>query len=153
MAKAYIPTCHRCKAAENVLLRYNIISNGARQYFWYCTHCERITPPGIFLTHELIKTWNLGQAFYDKALLKNYSGSKTCAVEGCPNTDTEQHHFAPREFWGSDADCWPTAYICRYHHRLWHDVMGGSKQYTRDPVIQEYKAQAEQAWAEWRNEQ
>lgn len=50
--------------------------------------------------------------------------SHECAVRGCDRRDTQYHHFAPRHLF-DDADNWPCAYLCKYHHDLWHNRITG----------------------------
>lgn len=139
MSNSCVPQCHRCNSVSNVVLRYNITASKTNQYFWYCASCECITPippQKMFLPHSLIKSWNLPDEFYEKALIKDNSNENPCAVHRCKNVGTEHHHFAPVKMWGNDAGWWPTAYLCKYHHRLWHDVINGVKFYTGDPMIE-----------------
>lgn len=52
--------------------------------------------------------------------------AEPCAVRGCHNIGTEYHHFAPRHLF-DNADDWPTAWLCKIHHREWHEkTMTGS---------------------------
>jgi hypothetical protein len=46
--------------------------------------------------------------------------AEPCSYEDCENKGVEFHHFAPRHLF-EDADKWPTAYLCREHHRIWHE--------------------------------
>jgi hypothetical protein len=32
----------------------------------------------------------------------------------------EEHHWAPRAFFGDECDQWPTAWLCRRCHERWH---------------------------------
>ncbi len=142
MSNPCVPQCHRCNSISNVVLRYNITTSKTNQYFWYCDSCECITPvppQKIFLSHDLVRSWNLPDEFYEKALLKDNSTESRCAVHGCKNVGTEMHHFAPQKVWGFDSRYWPTSNLCKYHHRMWHDVIEGIKQYTGDPVIEAVK--------------
>lgn len=43
--------------------------------------------------------------------------------EVCGAFGTEIHHWAPKEFFGWEADHWPTAYLCRDCHTRWHATM------------------------------
>jgi hypothetical protein len=47
-----------------------------------------------------------------------------CVV--CGQWGTEFHHWAPKELFGrTEAEHWPTAWLCREHHVYWHKVMQG----------------------------
>ncbi len=48
-----------------------------------------------------------------------------CVVLGCDQPGREEHHFAPRNTFDTDADSWPTAALCRKHHHEWHRRMDG----------------------------
>ena len=50
-------------------------------------------------------------------------GSPRCSVQGCGARGAENHHWAPREAFGADADLWPTDYLCVPHHDRWHETM------------------------------
>lgn len=140
-ANRTIPSCHRCKQADGVHLRYNICANGAEQYFWYCLRCECITPIGRFIPHDVIETFNLPAEFKTRALLNDYrehTDSRCCV---CGAAGVELHHFAPRSLaahFGDEWHNWPTAYLCVTHHRLWHEIvtplMPG---YRHTPLAQE----------------
>jgi len=43
----------------------------------------------------------------------------------CGELGTEQHHWAPREKFGREAELWPTSWLCRGCHSHWHAVMEG----------------------------
>lgn len=48
-----------------------------------------------------------------------------CSVDRCAEPGTEDHHFAPKNVFGADADRWPIAPLCHEHHREWHERMDG----------------------------
>ena len=52
---------------------------------------------------------------------KGYFKKNQCAV--CGSYQVELHHFAPKYLFGDDSDNWPTAYLCREHHKQWHDIV------------------------------
>lgn len=43
--------------------------------------------------------------------------------EVCGSFGTEEHHWAPREFFGWEAYHWPTSFLCRPCHARWHRTM------------------------------
>lgn len=47
--------------------------------------------------------------------------AKKCEVVGCTNVGSEWHHYAPQHLF-QDANDWPTGYLCKYHHDLWHKI-------------------------------
>lgn len=40
----------------------------------------------------------------------------------CGGRGTQLHHWAPKELF-EDAEDWPQAYLCRIHHKEWHDKL------------------------------
>lgn len=98
----------------------NITQSGVSQVYWYCIlGSHAITKGGGFISHEKIKS-----AGFDPdslPVIENYSGNELCAV--CQSPFTELHHFAPKHLFGTDADKWPTAYLCKPHHDLWHELV------------------------------
>ena len=56
-------------------------------------------------------------------LLKETPAPRHCAVNGCHQPATEEHHWAPRAIFGAVAEAYPTAWLCQYHHQLWHDTI------------------------------
>ena len=55
-------------------------------------------------------------------LYDNRPNAHECEFLGCTRRDTQYHHFAPRHLF-DDADSWPGAYLCAYHHTLWHEIV------------------------------
>lgn len=123
------PECHLCYG-YNVWLHYQITASGTRQYFWYCEDCERITPRSTYIPHATVlgwmEGWSLGQRarFNNERLIKDLSARQVCAVCGEPGT--EYHHWAPqayRDRFGPEWNHWPTVFLCRKHHRQWHEIV------------------------------
>jgi hypothetical protein len=54
-----------------------------------------------------------------------------CVVTGCQQPGREEHHFAPRNTFGDEADHWPTGALCRKHHHEWHRRMDGYRWHRR----------------------
>lgn len=40
----------------------------------------------------------------------------------CGTLGAELHHYAPRHLF-DDAEDWPKGHLCKYHHKLWHDII------------------------------
>jgi len=126
MAEIVKPDCYRCHG-KNVKLRRKIIGNGSSQVVWWCLDCELGAvvncPP---LKHldilAFISKWEVG--INDLPVIKDYSAQVLCAVCGKPNT--EYHHWAPQSYYklgGADWFKYPGAYLCKYHHHLWHAIV------------------------------
>ena len=127
--------CCYCGGTSAQLMR-QIFHNGSQNIVYVCDECGRHMDRLRVYWPKSILTGNIE----DLPVLTDKRDDQCCAVEGCVSRDVEWHHWAPKEFWGRDADHWPTVYLCRYHHRMWHDVMSGIKLYTSDPVIEDSKA-------------
>jgi len=112
-----------------------IFHNGSQNIVYVCDECGRHMDQRQIYWPKSI----LAGDIENLPILADARGDECCAVTGCVGKDVEWHHWAPKEFWGADADYWPKVYLCRYHHRLWHDVMSGIKFYTEDPVIEDYR--------------
>lgn len=144
--KVSIPSCHRCRIPDGVLLKYQITADGKYQYFWYCSRCECITPRGCFVSHEVINQFNLPAEFYIKGLLRNYQVNIYCDI--CGALGAQLHHFAPQsmsEMFGENYHKWPTINLCVDCHRLWHVIVTPYLPgYSCDPrakqVLEKYKA-------------
>lgn len=49
-----------------------------------------------------------------------------CVVKDFNSTLVELHHFMPKGIAyenGLDPDDWPVAFLCEYHHRMWHNLV------------------------------
>ncbi len=47
------------------------------------------------------------------------SNNPPCYI--CGAIGTEEHHFAPKELFPETFEKWPKAYLCKLHHREWHN--------------------------------
>lgn len=54
-----------------------------------------------------------------------------CAVTGCTDPGVDNHHFAPRNTFGAEAEAWPVLPLCRRHHVEWHQRMDGYRWHAR----------------------
>ena len=114
-------------------LMRNITANGTSQIFWYCPDCKKHCTKQIkYIDHKKVTGWN-GTKIEDIPTLKDYRHSDTkCAVLGCNRLDVELHHFAPKHLFGEQiAELWPQAYLCKYHHDLWHNLVDKIKEAVR----------------------
>lgn len=63
-----------------------------------------------------------GRAEHLPLVVDGTQGSAVC--ERCGSTDgTEEHHWAPRGIFHSQADEWPTGWLCKACHAEWHRRM------------------------------
>ena len=136
--------CAHCGAdVEYIIMHRTIKSSGDSLYYWFCTRCNRraARAAGENISHELLDAWIEHGKFpgvtkrEDFPILYVYTG-EPCVV--CGDTDTQEHHWAPRALssaFGDDWIKWPTVYLCAYHHRQWHEIA--------TPYIQGYKQRSE----------
>lgn len=120
--------CEHCQSA-NVEMRRAITGNAATQYRWYCADCGRIASKSRQnIPHDIIDLWHeagyLPVDLLSIPLAEDYSTQTVCFV--CGKAGAELHHFAPEslcDYFGGEWTQWPTAYLCKYHHDLWHSVV------------------------------
>jgi hypothetical protein len=121
MAKSLAPQCSRCNG-DGVLLRRQIAANGVNQFGWWCEKCERWAVKGKpFLSHGWLQARNIQPN--EIPIIADYSHETPCVICGEPG---ELHHWAPQALNNQGGEEWhryPTEYLCRYHHRLWHMIV------------------------------
>jgi hypothetical protein len=89
--------------------------NGALQVIWTCRVCGFRTSP---VRH--IDLPRMGVDIRDLPIVEDYAGTfARCIVRGCESGEVELNHFAPQAIFGTDADDWPTGYLCVRHHQEW----------------------------------
>lgn len=124
------PVCRKCNQTEFIRLRYDIKRNGDNQFYWWCTRCECSAVWGkAFIPHRTIKHWletgRLKPDFWVQGLNNDYTKEgEPCTV--CGKLGTEWHHWAPQSLkdrFGKEWEKWPTAFLCKEHHRLWHNIV------------------------------
>lgn len=49
----------------------------------------------------------------------------SCSYYGCEREGREDHHFAPVNTFGDEANSWPILPLCQPHHTEWHTRMDG----------------------------
>lgn len=127
MNKGVLPigTCPRDEGHKTYRAK-QYTASGALQVFDWCTVCERII-------HHAEKLWiphTQAGDIENLPILNDYRPQNPpCVV--CGGSGTEEHHWAPRNIFGEDANMWPMSYLCRMHHTEWHDRMDGYKRYGR----------------------
>ncbi len=95
----------------------------------HCGRCGRLSPQHS-ISHKLLDPKPL-PVLDDRACT-------SCAGRGCPNCscrcaefncdsfETELHHILPWHIAtpnGLNANHWPTVFLCRPHHKEWHDLV------------------------------
>lgn len=111
--------CSECKAMVEAVLHLHIRQNGARGFMWVCSRCSKHNPFGgnVFIKNELVEDV-IPPDTIDKLPVIMFQPYRRCAV--CGARDAEEHHWAPKAIFGDAADKWPTDYLCKPCHDLWH---------------------------------
>lgn len=129
---AFTPTCEDLSNGERECtldIGRKVISNGTSQYAFYCTVCSApFAWPGKhrgnYLSKETVAQLlgcQVGE-IESQVPICGVAQGKPCSVKGCVTTETELHHWAPKALFG-DAEDWPQTFLCRTHHKRWHDTM------------------------------
>ena len=106
--------CKRCNV-ESVIYR-QINHSGSRVVVERCPKCG--SNPNTGRPFLSVKDYD----WESLPLLEDLSAeAEPCDVRGCREVGTELHHYAPRHLF-EDADDWPTGYLCKTHHRMWHEL-------------------------------
>lgn len=98
-----------------------ITASGASNIWWRCNDCHaNVLGSGYWVPAEYLEETGV-----DVATLEIVSDKRPttppCVV--CGKRGTEHHHWAPRHLFGTEADLWPTAWLCRSCHQRWHRVV------------------------------
>lgn len=109
--------CPHC--GGDIVLYRQINGNGAHVIVARCCKCDRIpNRKQPFLPKADYPHWEQFPLYQD-----NMKYSDPCAVSGCDRRDTEYHHWAPKAVFGyEEAEQYPGAYLCQYHHDHWHEL-------------------------------
>lgn len=135
--------CEYCQST-NVKLRRWRTGNGPIQYRWYCEDCTRIArKQGQNIPYWIVEHWHETGSLRippdEIPLIDDYSEQHKCCV--CGAACAEEHHFAPRslgDYFGGEWDKWPTAWLCKDHHDLWHSVVTPwDPHVNKNPIAQE----------------
>lgn len=130
------PPCQHCHSGQ-VKLRRLVASDGTSRISWWCLTCERWAQnPVTWIAHSLVKAelsrWKA--SIEDIQVVGDYSEQTPCVICGKPG---QWHHWAPQamsERFGEDWFKWPCAYLCEYHHQLWHCIVTPSLTSWKMPV-------------------
>lgn len=124
------PLCHTCQ--QKTRMYFKIVSDGTRQYRWYCASCERSWSPdgksGYFIPHRIAESMLSGLSSEQK---KEFDAERCLSDERsecfvCGALGAQNHLFAPqslRKYFGDDFEKYPQLPLCDYHHRLWHETV------------------------------
>ncbi len=91
------------------------VANGHWQVRTQCLKCNEVYGPARGNHRADFKQLPIGEWSYL---------NPACAV--CGEKFTAYHHWLPRalaKMAGESCEAWPGAYLCEYHHRLWHQIV------------------------------
>lgn len=99
------------------------LRSGAIAHPYFCKSCghksqvceTKINVRRLLLAHNL-----------PESCIKELPSVDMEQCEVCGELGAELHHYAPRHLF-DDADHWATGYLCKYHHKLWHDTIRAHK--------------------------
>jgi len=130
--------CHYCKHEVTAQLVSTIAANGVSHVYWYCLEERHRTEiPARNIPHDKLKEYYID---IDRLpVVSDNRGSGICSVWGCDNPAVENHHMAPRHIFGDEADKWPGAPLCKYHHELWHSLVTPDMPGANKKVGEEWK--------------
>lgn len=122
--------CHECETCGGgVVLRKRINTNGAIAYVWWCATCGHYAVKRKQnIPHETAARWFAhrrgGATLEDVPVCLDLRDQQNCEI--CGAVGAELHHFAPqslRDYFGEEWTKWPTMYLCKEHHDLWHSAV------------------------------
>ena len=67
-------------------------------------------------------------------VVRDYRG-KTPACEKCGEPYSQEHHWAPYEIFGDEANQWPMGWLCSSCHHRWHTMMNRARSRRGNGVI------------------
>lgn len=96
-----------------------IKSNGDSLAFTRCIDCDRPVHPGVWLKHDDRELMNY--ATVDELPVWRDDRENVPPCERCGALGAELHHWHPKALEGGhEANEWPTSWLCRSCHQLWH---------------------------------
>ena len=115
--------CPRCGTNCEIYKQYN--RSGSLVVVERCPECRsNPAPQRAFLPKKDYDVDNL-------PLFEDYTKeAERCGVKGCENIGVEYHHYAPRHLF-DNADDWAVGWLCREHHREWHEKTQTGSYYKR----------------------
>jgi len=102
--------CKYCKGL-GWKVGYYTDAGGAPKYPFVCVGCGK-------RTQHFAKRKAVEAAGVEPVPLSPMTMPFVCEV--CNTSGAERHHWAPSSLFGSEADKWPTSYLCRACHERWH---------------------------------
>lgn len=106
--------CKKCNI-DTIVYR-QVTSSGAKVVVERCPKCKMNPNTGSPFLSSKSYDWDSLPLYKDDSL-----SSEPCGYLGCKNIGTELHHYAPQHLF-SDAWSYPVGYLCKEHHKKWHEV-------------------------------
>ena len=92
--------------------------NGEDHVWWRCDDCHiNLLGPGYWVPHDYLTEHSVDVSTLE-VIQDQRRRTPPCRV--CGKRGAELHHWAPRHLFGAEADLWPTDYLCKSCHQLWH---------------------------------
>lgn len=110
------------KQGDNDSYGIVIQHNGVVQLKARCRDCGKAVGP---LPHAIGVQWKVWDRLEWCKRNERAWDYPPCSYYGCPEDGVDDHHFAPRNTFGLDADNWPCLPLCKKHHVEWHQRMDG----------------------------
>lgn len=116
--------CLNCKVNREAILYRQMSVNGAIQFAWKCSVCEKQNPFGsnqIWIPRETVER-HLTQEQIE--FLPTLVPDSSVRCVRCGGRNAELHHWAPKAIFGlNEADRWPKDYLCKTCHAAWHKLV------------------------------
>jgi hypothetical protein len=110
-------------AHEHTTLGRSISADGAQRVWMRCDACgENTGGPGKWIPHVEVGTPLDALPVFD-----SYREQRP-PCQRCGRWGTQLHHFFPVYVQGrSEADLWPTAWLCQECHGRWHQLVDSGR--------------------------
>lgn len=119
MSSNVVQKCSKC-GSEKIKIGFAFRKNGSKVYPRYCEDCGTGCN-GLASKQEASSV--LYELKYLEFISSNISKLIGIGCHVCGDKDVELHHIAPRHLFGSECELWPTVYLCKKHHKQWHDLV------------------------------
>jgi hypothetical protein len=114
--------CKKCKTTTEAELRIHQKENGY-DYAWVCQTCSTMAPFGgpMWIPKDLVES-RIAKELCESLPVIVHVPVARCVV--CGARGVEEHHWAPRAMFGLEVSRqWPTDWLCKEHHDLWHSIV------------------------------
>ena len=108
--------CERCHSVD-MKVGWTRTTSGSTVFPWYCSNCGFVFAK--YVKKEIAEKLNADPEYGELKMVKTRTqkymeqNGKQINCEVCGLNEGELHHWAPQFLFGSEADMWPTSYLCR----------------------------------------